>query len=132
MGNELDGVYRISTTTNYQGPLEKKSDGITEIRDSQTHRRDDANCLWTSHFNIISENEVEMISIADPREADGNFSLMRPDGSPTRDIVEYKSSLKFARKTGANGEDMIQLSGQIEYGDELIFITMRKTGELDA
>lgn len=126
MTHELDGKYRVSTTTNYQGPLEKKSDGETEIRDGKTSRRDAANCLWTSTFTVKSETEVEMISVADPSEADGDFSLTRPDGSPTREAVTYTSMLKLARK----GDDQIQLSGQIEYGNEIIFLTMRKTGPL--
>lgn len=118
----MDGTYRVSTTTNYQGPLEKKSDGETQITDGQTRRYDKANCLWTSTFNIIDDNTVEMVSVADPSEADVDFLLTRPDGSPTRDSVTYSSKLKLARK----GEDQIQMSGQIEYGNELTFITMRK------
>ena len=121
MSHELDGTYQVSSTTSYQGPLEKKSDGTTEIVNGQTERRDAANCLWTSSFNVISDNEVEMVSIADPSEADGDFSLTRPDGSPTREPVTYKAILKLARK----GEK-IQMSGQIEYDDNVTFLTMRK------
>lgn len=128
MTSPLDGQYRVSTTTNYQGPLEKKSDGVTEIRDAQTHRRDDANCLWTSTFNILNDTEVEMVSVADPTEADPDFMLTRPNGTPTREPVTYKSVLKLSRK----GDDQIQMSGQIEYGNELIFLTMRKIGPLES
>lgn len=126
MTHPLDGKYRISTTTNYQGPLEKKSDGETEIRDGQTSRYDKANCLWTSTFNIIDDNTVEMVSVADPADAEIEFLLTRPDGSPTRDKVTYRSQLKLARKKVEGGEDQIQMSGQIEYGNELVFITLRK------
>ncbi|MEM6781779.1 MAG: hypothetical protein AAF569_07945 [Pseudomonadota bacterium] len=132
MTHELDGKYRVSTTTNYQGPLEKKSDGETEIRDGQTRRYDDANCLWTSTFNVLSDTEVEMVSVADPSEAHTDFLLTSPDGSPTRDSVTYTSTLKLSRKKNEGGDDQIQLSGQIEYGNELIFITMRKVGSLDS
>ncbi|MEM9469066.1 MAG: hypothetical protein AAF988_02790 [Pseudomonadota bacterium] len=121
MTHELDGIYLVSSTSNYQGPLEKKSDGETEIKNGQTERRDEANCLWTSSFTILNENEVEMVSVADPSDADGDFSLMRPDGSPTREPVTYKTILKYARKG-----DKIQLSGQIEYGNDITFLTMRK------
>lgn len=126
MSTELDGKYRVTTTSNYNGPLEKKSDGETEIRDGQTRRYDDANCLWTSTFTIKSDTEVEMTSVADPAEAHTDFLLTRPDGSPTRDAVTYTSTLKLSRKD----DDKIQMSGQIEYGNELIFITMRKIGPL--
>lgn len=121
MSTELDGIYQVTSTTNYQGPLEKKSDGETEIKNGQTERRDDANCLWTSTFTILNKNEVKMISVADPTDADGDFSLMRPDGSPTREPVTYETTLKYARKG-----DKIQLSGQIEYGNDVTFLTMRK------
>lgn len=125
MPHPLDGKYQVTSTTDYKGPLEKKSDGETEIRDGQTCRYDRANCLWTSTFNILSDTEVEMVSVADPEKADIDFLLMRPDGSPTREPVTYKTILKFAQKG-----DKIQLSGQIAYGKDLTFLTMRKIGPL--
>ncbi len=125
MAHPLDGKYLVTSTTDYKGPLEKKSDGETEIRDGRTQRYDRANCLWTSIFRVISESEVEMISTADPSKADLDFLLTRPDGSPTRETVTYKTVLKLARK-----EDRIQMSGQISYGGDLTFVTMRKIGPL--
>lgn len=124
MPHPLDGVYRVTSTTNYDGPLEKKSDGQTEIRGGRTERYDGYNCHWESSFKILSEEEVEMISVADPEKADVDFLLRRPDGSPTRDKVVYRSTLKLARKG-----DKIQMSGQIHYGDEIVFLTLRKTGD---
>lgn len=121
MSHELDGIYQVSSTTSYQGPLEKKSDGTTEIKNGQTMRRDNANCLWTSTFTILNDNEVEMVSVADPSEADGDFSLTKPDGTPTREPVTYKAILKLARKA-----DKIQLSGQVEYDNDVTLLTMRK------
>ncbi len=121
MTHELDGKYQVTSTTSYQGPLEKKSDGMTEIKDGQTERRDNANCLWISTFTILNENEVEMVSIADPSEADEHFSLTSPNGSPTRKPVTYRAVLKLSRK----GE-RIQMSGQIEYDDNVTLLTMRK------
>lgn len=119
--NELDGKYQVSTTTSYDGPLKGKSDGLTEIRDGQTTRFDENGVMWNSRFTIINDKEVEMVSVADPTEAKGDFALTRPDGTPTREPVTYQSVLKLARK-----DDRIQLSGQIEYGNEIIFLTMRK------
>ena len=121
MTHELDGLYQVDSTSSYQGPLEMKSDGTTEIANGQTHRRDKANCLWTSSFSVLNENEVEMVSVADPTDANADFSLLRPDGSPSRQPVTYKTILKLARKG-----DKIQMSGQIEYGGNVTFITMRR------
>lgn len=118
----LDGTYRITTTTSYKGPLEKRSDGETEIKNSQTQRRDDANCQWTSTFEILSDTQVQMTSVANPAEADIDFLLTTPGGAPTRDPVTYQTTLKLARK----GDNEIQMSGQIEYGHDVVFITMRK------
>jgi len=126
MPHPLDGRYQVTSTTDYQGPLEKRSDGITEIRDGQTRRYDRANCLWTSTFTIISDTEVEMISIADPKDADIDFLLIRPDGTPTRDPVTYRGVLKLARK-----DDKIQMSGQISYAGDITFLTMRKIGAIE-
>ena len=125
MAHPLDGKYQVTSTTDYNGPLEKKSDGETEIRDGQTRRYDRANCLWTSTFNILSDTEVEMVSVADPSEADVDFLLTAPNGAPTREPVTYTSKLKLARK-----DDRIQMSGQISYGGGITFLTMRRTGSL--
>jgi len=121
MTHELDGQYQITSTSSYQGPLEMRSDGITVIKNGQTSRRDKANCLWTSTFRILNDTEVEMVSVADPTDADADFSLLRPDGSPSRQPVTYTTILKLMRKG-----DKVQLSGQIEYGGNVTFITMRR------
>ncbi|MCI5060980.1 MAG: hypothetical protein MRY79_07905 [Alphaproteobacteria bacterium] len=125
MSNELDGIYQVSSTTSYKGPLEKKSDGITEIRNGQTERFDKANCKWTSTFTVLNDSEVEMVSVADPSGADSDFSLTNPDGSPTRQPVTYKAILKLARKG-----DKIQMSGQIDYDNDITLLTMRKKSDL--
>ncbi len=117
----LDGTYRVTSTTSYQGPLEKRSDGETQIKNSQTERYDAAHCKWTSTFTILSETEVRMVSVADPSEAVTDFLLTAPDGSPTRKPVTYESVLKLACKG-----DKIQMSGQIAYGKDIVLLTMRK------
>ena len=120
----LDGNYLVTSTSSYHGDIEKRSDGQTQIVNSQTARYDDANCKWTSTFEIINDSQVKMVSIADPSQAVVDFLLTRPDGSPTRDPVTYETVLKFAQK----GE-RIQMSGQIEYGGEVVFLTLRKIVE---
>lgn len=120
---ELDGQYQISTISNYDGPLERKSDGVTEIRNGATSRTDENNVVWSSTFTVLNETQVKMVSIADPSNAARDFALIRPDGSPTLEPVTYETILRYARKG-----DKIQISGQIEYGDEIVFITLRKIG----
>ncbi len=125
MNHPLDGKYRITSTSTGRSDIEKRSDGETEIRQSQTERHDDANCKWTSTFTIVNENEVKMASVADPADAAVDFLLTAPDGTPTRDPVTYETTLKLARKKDTGG-DKIQMSGQITYGNDTIFLTMRK------
>lgn len=122
--NELDGTYQVSTVSNYDGPLERKSDGTTVISEGKTERWDDNNVLWTSTFEIMNNKEVKMTSVADPGKARPDFALTRPNGTPTREPVTYESILRLARK-----DDRIQMSGQIEYGNEIIFLTMRSINQ---
>ena len=124
MNHPLDGQYRITSTSSHKGDIEKRSDGETVIRNSQTERLDDANCKWTSTFTVLSDTEVKFVSVADASKAAVDFLLTAPDGSPTRGPVTYESVLKLARKG-----DKIQMSGQIHYGNDVVFLTLRKTGE---
>lgn len=126
IASELDGVYSVNTMSDYDGPLKKKSDGQTEIRDGKTHRIDDAGCVWNSTFEWENEDKtaVKMISVADPSNADRDFLLTRPDGSPTAEKVTYESVLKVMRKG-----DKIQMTGSLNYGDETVILTMRRIGD---
>jgi hypothetical protein len=117
----LDGKYRVTTTSSYKGPFEKKSDGETQIVNGRTERLDGNNCKWTSSFDIVDDQTVRMTSIADPTHANIDFLLTAPDGSPTRSPVTYEAMLKLSRQG-----DRIQISGQIEYGADTVFLTMRK------
>lgn len=120
---ELDGLYAVNTMSDYAGPLQKKSDGQTEIVDGKTHRIDAAGCEWNSVFEWANDEKtmVIMTSTADPINADADFLLTRPDGSPTSDKVTYKSELKVMRKG-----DRIQMTGTINYGADTTILTMRK------
>lgn len=119
---DLDGVYNVNTISDYEGPLQKKSDGQTEINGGQTHRVDQAGCIWNSTFEWLNDEktEVRMTSVADPSNADADFLLTRPDGSPTSESVTYETTLKVMRKG-----DRVQMTGSINYGDETVILTMR-------
>ena len=117
----IDGTYRISTVSDYNGPIEKRSDGITEIKDGKTHRVDDAGCVWTTTIRYLNENEVEFTSVADPSDAVDDFLLTDEGGNLTREPVTYQTILKVDRKG-----DKIRLSGQIEHGATTTVITMIK------
>lgn len=122
----LDGIYQVTSVSSYAGPIEKRSDGQTEIRNGQTWRYDEANVLWTSTFRVIDENQVEMTSHADPSKADLDHLLIGENGLPTSQPVTYTATLKLARKG-----DKLQMSGQIQFGPEIVMLTLRKIGELE-
>ena len=120
MTHDLDGTYLVTTTTSDQ--TAQKSDGQTVIENGNTCRHDEHGCKWTSTFEIIDESAVKMTSIADPSEANPDFFLTQPDGTPTRAPLSYESTLKLSRKG-----DKIQMSGQVSHAGETVFISMRKT-----
>ena len=125
LATELDGLYSVNSVSDYDGPLQKKSDGQTTIIDGKTHRIDEAGCEWNSTFTWIDDQktEVKMTSVADPANANDDFLLTKPDGSPTSETVTYETVLKVMRKG-----DRIQMTGTINYGNETVILTMRKTG----
>lgn len=126
IASDLDGVYTVNTVSDYDGPLKKKSDGETQIRGGKTHRIDKAGCVWDSTFTWVDDErtEVKMTSVADPSNADTDFLLTRPDGTPTADKVTYETVLKVMRKG-----DKIQMTGSLNYGFETVILTMRKIGD---
>ena len=118
---DLDGTYRITTVSNYDGPVKQKSDGTTIIKDGKTNRVDDSGCEWSTTITPISDNQVEFISIADPTHANADFCLTGENGQLTRNPVTYKTVLKLDRM----GEK-IRMSGQIEHGAMTTIITLIK------
>ena len=118
---ELDGKYRVTTVSDYNGPVPMKSDGETELVNGMTNRVDKAGVKWTTKITPLSATEVLFESTADPEDAAADFCLTKPNGELTRDPVTYTTKLAIARKDGK-----IRLSGQIENGKVKTIITMTK------
>lgn len=119
---DLDGQYRVTTVSDYNGPVPMQSDGVTEIKNGETDRVDKAGCKWHTKLTVLNDDEVQFESIADPSEASADFCLTKPNGELTRDPVTYTTVMKVARKG-----DKIRLSGQIENGRVTTVITMMKS-----
>ena len=119
---ELDGTYSINSITDYGGPLPKKSDGQTVIIGGKTQRVDEFGCLWNSSFEWMNEEKtiVKMTSVADPKNANTDFLLTLPDGSPTSKVVSYEAELKVMRKG-----DKLQMTGTIKYGSDTVILNLR-------
>ncbi len=118
---DLDGQYRVTTVSDYQGPVPMKSDGVTEIRNGRTHRIDDAGVEWTTQLVILNDDEVRLISIANPKNARQDFLLTKESGALTQDALTYTAVLRVARK-----DNKIRLSGNILHGKISTVITMTK------
>ena len=115
----LDGEYKIESKSSYKGPFQLNSDGVTEIRNGLTHRKDKKGCTWESYFRAISDNEVEIESTVDPSTAPEDVMLYDTNGKATRDTITYKSILKAKIV-----DDKIVISGTIQNGNETTEITM--------
>lgn len=121
LATDLDGEYVVTSLTSYNGPLQKQSDGFTTITGGKTHRVDEAGCEWNSTFEWIAEGQVKMTSVADPKNARKDFLLIGPNGLPTAEPQTYETVMTVKRKG-----DKVQMTGTITYGNETIFLTMRK------
>lgn len=118
---ELDGIYRVTTVSDYDGPVPMQSDGQTRIENGTTSRTDKAGVRWTTKISLLSPTEVLFQSTADPTNAAPDFCLTKPNGELTRDPVTYEARLALSRKG-----DKIRISGQIEHGRIKTIITMIK------
>ncbi len=118
---ELDGTYRVTTISDYDGPVPMQSDGQTVVKDGMTSRIDKARVKWTTKITPLSDTEVLFESLADPTDAAPDFCLSLPNGNLTRDPVTYTTRLAVSRKG-----DKIRLSGQIEHGKIKTILTMTK------
>ena len=120
---DLNGKYRVTTISDYDGPVPMKSDGITEIKNGRTQRTDAAGVKWTTQLDVLNDGEVKLTSTADPSGAKEDFLLTSETGELTHKPVVYTAVLKVSRKDSA-----IRLSGTIEHGKISTVITMAKMG----
>ena len=118
---DLDGKYRVTTVSDYSGPVPMKSDGMTEVKGGKTSRTDAAGCRWTTTFTVLSDAEVKFESVADPVEAAPDFLLTDEKGNLTHSPVTYATVLKVSRQGSK-----IRLSGTIQHGKISTVITMTK------
>jgi hypothetical protein len=118
---DIDGRYRVTTVSDYQGPLQMQSDGETEFVNGETDRIDKKGCRWNTRLTVIGDDEVKFESTADPFDADPDYCLTTEGGQPTREAVTYAAVLKVSRKG-----DRIRLSGQITHGRTVTVITLTK------
>lgn len=119
--DELDGKYQVRSETSAGGPFVVNGDGMTEIRNGSTYRKDKNGFIWESVFSIIGLNLVEMESTIDPSHADEGRYIHDASGNLTKGMTTYKTTLSASR----DGDRLI-LQGVIEHGGETTRLTMTK------
>ncbi len=119
--DELDGRYEIRTRTSAAGPYMLDSDGVTEVKDGTTWRKDKNGFIWESFFTILA-GAVQMESTLDPSHAPGGGKfIIDENGNPTKSIMKYKTMLSVSRNEGR-----MVLSGDIRHGDTVTQVTMTR------
>ena len=120
--DELDGRYEITTKTSESGPHVLDGDGVTEVKNGLTWRKDKNGFIWESSFSIMEE-AVLMQSTLDPSHAPGGKFITDEKGNPTKSIMTYKTVMTVSRDGGR-----LTLSGDIRHGTTVTRVTMTRLG----
>jgi len=118
--DELDGQYEV-TSEAVTGPHVPNGDGVTEIQNGLTFRKDRNGMIWESAFTILGPAQVAMESTVDPSHAANAAYLRDVQGNPTTAMLTYRTVLDVTWPGGG-----LVLSGVIEHGPEKIRLTMKK------
>ena len=118
--DELDGRYEIRTESSESGPYALDADGVTEIKDGLTWRKDKHGFIWESAFTI-TEGAVLMQSSLDPSHAPSGKFITDEKGNPTKSIMTYKTVMTVSRENGR-----LTLTGDIRHGGAVTRVTMTR------
>ena len=118
---DLEGKYEIRSETSDGGPYLINGDGITEIKDGRTYRKDKNGYIWESLFKIIGKDKIGLESTCDPSLADEDLYIKDNKNNLTRDKVTYKGDLIARTEFGR-----LVLRGEIRHGVVTTRITMTK------
>lgn len=118
--DELDGRYEIRTQTSDSGPHALDADGITEVKNGMTWRKDKNGFIWESAFTI-TDGAVLMRSTLDPSHAPGGKFITDEKGNPTKSIMTYNTVMAVSRD-----RDRLVLSGEIRHGGTVTRVTMTR------
>lgn len=118
---DLDGKYDIRSETSDGGPYLINGDGVTEVKDGRTYRKDKNGYIWESRFQIIGKDKVLLESTLDPSLADEDLYIKDNRNNLTREKVTYKGELIVRTEFGR-----LVLRGEIRHGIVTTRITMTK------
>lgn len=118
---DLDGKYEIRSETSDGGPYLINGDGVTEVKNGRTYRKDKNGYIWESLFKIIAKDKVSLESTLDPSLADEDLYIKDNKNNLTREKVTYKGDLIVRTEFGR-----LVLRGEIRHGIVTTRITMTK------
>ncbi|MEZ0259543.1 MAG: hypothetical protein ACAH80_00945 [Alphaproteobacteria bacterium] len=116
---ELDGKYEIHSERVSGGMAVPDGDGMTEIKNGLTFRKDKNGFIWESSFTLAGPDRVQMESTIDPSHAD--TFLKDEKGNLTKAMLTYRALLDASRENGR-----LVLRGDVKHGDEVTRLTMTK------
>ena len=119
--SDIDGKYIVYSETSDGGPFTVKGDGMTEIKNGQTYRKDDKGCIWESAFSVLNDDEIQIESTVDPSHAPGDIYIKDENGNPTKGMITYRSVLKAKVVEGK-----IVMDGEIRHGSDVTRLTMKQ------
>ncbi len=116
---DIDGFYKVHSQRDEEGAFAPKGDGVTEIRNGLTFRKDTNGCIWESTFEVLNDHEVKLETTVDPSHAAADYYILDEKGNQTKGIVTYKSMLKLERKGGRT-----VMSGSVKHGQTTTHLTL--------
>ncbi len=108
---DIDGFYKVESVTDGETAFSPKGDGVTEIKNGLTFRKDQNGCIWESLFTVAGDDAVQLETTVDPSHTPPGYYISDENGNPTKSIVVYKSMLDLAEQDGR-----IVMSGTIKHG----------------
>lgn len=108
---DIDGFYRIESETDDKASFSPNGDGVTEIKNGLTFRKDNNGCIWESLFTVAGDDKVQLETTVDPSHTPPGYYISDENGQPTKGIVVYKSMLDLSEKDGR-----IVMSGTVTHG----------------
>ena len=119
--DELDGKYEVRSETSDGGPYVLNGDGLTEIKNGLTYRKDKNGFIWESSFSIAGTDKVQMESTIDPSHAGADKFIKDEKGNPTKSMMTFRSMMEVKRENGR-----LVLVGEIQHGGVSTRLTMTK------
>jgi hypothetical protein len=117
--DELDGKYEIHSERISGGTAVPDGDGLTEIKNGLTFRKDKNGFIWESSFTLAGPDTVKMESTIDPSHAD--TFLKDEKGNLTKAMLTYRAMLSVSRENGR-----LVLKGDVNHAGETTRLTMTK------